>query len=106
MGSKTNTRRIFSLMDEMKSRGLVPGMSIYRYCVRAALFTGDIRKSLEFINIIRSTTRLRYDFKSWQAVATSCSANGMLEEEQILKQEIEEKRKEFSLDSSSALVEG
>ena len=103
MGSKTNTRRIFLLMDEMKSRGLTPGMSSYRSCVRAALLSGDIRKALELINEIRSTTRLRYDFKSWQAVAGSCGANGMLEEETVLKQEIEEKRKEFSLDS--ALVE-
>jgi len=80
-------------MEEMKERGLDPGLSGCRSCVRAAVHIGDVKKGLEFLDVIRKSTRIGYDYKSWQAVGSMCAAKGMVDVENSLREEIEEKRK-------------
>ena len=66
------TSRIWALYDDMRRRGIVPNVSIYRYCIKAALVDRDVHKALAFVDTIRHGTTVRYDFSSWLVVAKAC----------------------------------
>ena len=66
------TTRIWALYDDMRRRGIVPNVSIYRYCIKAALVDRDVHKALAFVDTIRHSTTVRYDFSSWLVVAKAC----------------------------------
>jgi hypothetical protein len=88
-----NTKRIWELLDDMLRRGLKPGVSSYRSCVKAAVFEGDVEKGLALLIVIRNQTRMGFDFKSWQAVANLCATKGRSDEEFTLRREMAERRK-------------
>ena len=88
-----NTKRIWELLDDMLRRGLKPGVSSYRSCVKAAVFEGDVEKGLALLIVIRNQTRMGFDFKSWQAVANLCASKGRSDEEFTLRREMAERRK-------------
>lgn len=88
-----NTKRVWSLMENLLQRGLKPGVSICRSCIRAACHDGDAKMALELLQVLRTTTRVKYDYVSWEQVARLCSkTKGFAEEVKILRKEIEEKR--------------
>jgi pentatricopeptide repeat protein len=93
---QVNSRRVFGLLDDMLRRGLRPGVNNYRSCVRAAAAEGDTDRCLAMLTVIRTNTRMGFDFKSWQAVSALLLSRGMHAEEAQLRREIEARKKELS----------
>jgi len=88
-----NTKRVWSLMENLIQRGLKPGVSICRSCIRAACHDGDARMALQLLQVLRTTTRVKYDYVSWEQVARLCSkTKEFAAEAMLLRKEIEEKR--------------
>lgn len=86
-----DTKRVWELWRDLLSRGLKPGMTICRSCVRAAKLEGDASKALDYIDYIRKNTLAKFDFRSWLMAMQLCAATGHFEEERILREEIEAK---------------
>lgn len=91
-GRNVNTGRILALMNDLVKRGLKPGLSICRTCIRAACHDGDVEMAQAMLRIIKTTTRVKYDYVSWELVATLCKSKRLYKEEEILKCEIEAER--------------
>jgi pentatricopeptide repeat protein len=90
-----DTTRVWELWREVINRGLHPGMTICRSCVRAAKIEGDVERALSFIDYIRRNTALKYDFKSWSMASQLCMAMGRMDEERLLRKEMGDKKSEF-----------
>ena len=92
---EVNTKRIWELLEDMIQRGLQPGISTYRSCVKAAAVEGNVDKCMALLLVIRDKTRLGFDFKSWETVASLCQVKGRSDDEFMLRREIEVRRNEM-----------
>jgi hypothetical protein len=87
---------VWELWRELMARGLKPGITICRSCVRAAKLDMDVEKALGFVEYIRRNSAFKYDFKSWLMAMQLCGMTGRIDEEKQLRREMELKRNEFS----------
>ena len=91
-----NTKRIWTLFDDIFNRGMIPSMSTLKYCMQAALNTNDAEKALKIIDTTKA--KKKYDNYLWSSAANilnkfnSDNNNIMRYEEDQLKFEISERR--------------
>ena len=92
-----NTKRIWTLLDDIFNRGMIPSMSTLKYCMQAALYTNDVDKALKIIDIAKA--KKKYDYYMWSTatnILNKYNSNNNLTqlrfEEDQLRFEISERR--------------
>ena len=88
-GHMVDTKRIWELLEDMLKRGLKPGISSFRSCVKAALLDCDVEKGRALLIMIRGQTRVGFDYMSWDLIANIFAMHGLEEDESDLRREIE-----------------
>ena len=88
-GHMVDTKRIWELLEDMLKRGLKPGISSFRSCVKAALLDCDVEKGRALLIMIRGQTRVGFDYMCWDLIANIFAMHGLEEDESDLRREIE-----------------
>lgn len=87
-----DTRRVWELFQDMKSRGIRPNLAIYRYVVKAVLLEENVSRAMSLVDEIRrgesADPNLTFDGKIWNSVLNVCVATHRGTDAEILRNEL------------------